>query len=322
VAFQKNAANTPVRWLATRDVTIRGAVAADGEFAPANLAEGVTAKGGPAGFDGGDGGLRFDRSSSFAGTPGSGPGGGAPGSQRRQDGADGIHNQTGGYGNDYLQPLVGGSGGGGGGSQEDRDGGNGGGGGGAILIASSRDIVVEGQVRANGGRREHSGASWGGRGSGGSVLIRADRVTGAGSFRAVGGDEGNDNGRIRIEAYDRNFTGSTRPGIIYSLPIAGQDFASPGTLLVTRIAGQNVQQPPSGSLASPDVLFTQAGPIEVTVTGQNIPNGTEIRLRVATRNGIILAGPELLNAGSVLFTVTVPEGTGTVQAFADYRTSN
>lgn len=322
VAFKRNAANTPVRWLATRDVTIRGTVAADGAYAFANLAEGVVALGGPGGFDGGDGATRFNRSSSFAGTPGSGPGGGNAGVERRQDGADGLHNQTGGYGNNFLQPLVGGSGGGGGGSSEDTDGGNGGGGGGAILIASSRDIFVTGQVRANGGNRQHSGASWGGRGSGGAILIRADRVSGGGAFRAVGGDEGNDNGRIRIEAYDRDLTGTTRPAIVYSMPIAGQDFAPAGTLTIARIAGQNVQQPPGGSLVSPDVVFTQAGSIEVTVTGQNIPNGTEVRLRVTTKDGVKTAGPEVLSGGSALFTLTVPAGTGTVQAFADYRSQN
>ncbi len=324
VAFKKNAANTPVRWLFTRDVTIRGAISVDGEFAPANLPPGVTAAGGPGGFNGGDGGVRFNRSSSFTGTPGSGPGGGTAGTDRRQDGGDGLHNQSGGYGNNFLQPLVGGSGGGGGGSTEDTDGGNGGGGGGAILIASSRDIIVSGQVRANGGSRQHSGVSWGGRGSGGSILVRADRVSGPGSFRAVGGDEGNDNGRIRIEAYDRNLTTANpaRPVIVYSMPVAGQDFSQVGTLTVTRIAGQNVVQPPGGSLVSPDVIFTQAGPIEVTITGQNIPSGTEIRLRVTTRTGVITAGPEFLNAGTAQFTLAVPDGTGTVQAFADYRTSN
>lgn len=319
VSFKKNAANTPVRWLANRDVTIRGTVSVDGEFAPANLPEGVTAKGGPGAFDGGDGGVRYNRSSSFAGTAGSGPGGGNPGSDRRQDGSDGLHNQLGGYGNNFLQPLVGGSGGGGGGSSEDTEGGNGGGGGGAILIATSRDLIISGLVRANGGSRQHSGVSWGGRGSGGSILIRADRVTGAGAFRAVGGDEGNDNGRIRIEAHERSFTGTTRPGIVYSLPLPNQDASLEGTLTVTRVAGQNVQQPPSGSQVTPDVIFTQAGRIEVTVTAQNIPNGTEVRLRVTTREGVRSAGPELLTGGSAVFALTVPAGAGTIQAFADYR---
>ena len=322
VAFKKNAANTPVRWLATRDVTIRGTVSVDGEYGAANLPPGVVAQGGPGGFNGGDGAVRFDRSSSYAGTPGSGPGGGAAATDRVQQGGDGLHNQPGGYGNNFLQPLIGGSGGGGGGSSENTDGGNGGGGGGAVLIASSRDIILTGLIRANGGNRQHSGVTYGGRGAGGSILIRADRFSGPGTFQAFGGDAGNDNGRIRIEAYDRNFTGATRPGIVYSLPIAGQDFSLQGTLTVSRIAGQNVQQPPGASLISPDVIFTQAGPIEVTVIGQNIPNGTEIRLRVTTSTGVLTAGPEFLNAGSALFTLSVPAGTGTVQAFADYRITN
>lgn len=322
VTFKKNAANTPVRWRFTRDVTIRGAVALDGGAGVNSLAEGVVAKGGPGGFDGGSGGIPFNRSSSFAGIPGQGPGGGAPGTLRRQDGGDGLHNQNGGYGNAFLQPLVGGSGGGGGGSTEDAKGGNGSGGGGAILIASSRDIIVSGGIRANGGPRQHSGVSWGGRGSGGGILLRADRISGAGALRAVGTDEGNDNGRIRLEAFDRNFSGSSRPGPVYSVPVSGPDYNQGGTLSITRIAGQNVQQPPGGSLVNPDVIFTQTGPVEITVNAVGIPDGTAVNLRVTTADGVVSAGPQFLASGACQFTLIVPAGTGSVQAFADYRVSN
>ncbi|HRI12620.1 MAG TPA: kelch repeat-containing protein, partial [Verrucomicrobiota bacterium] len=116
MTFKKNAANTPVRLLFTGDFTVRGAISVDGGYGAANLPEGVVARGGPGGFDGGRGGIPFNRSSSFAGVAGQGPGGGGAGVTRRQDGSDGLHNNDGGYGNNFLQPLTGGSGGGGGGS--------------------------------------------------------------------------------------------------------------------------------------------------------------------------------------------------------------
>lgn len=332
IAFRKNAANTPVRWLATGDVNIEGTLNVSGQRGDNSLPLGVVAQGGPGGFAGGRGAVRRDQSGSLVGAPGQGPGGGLPGTSRQtspnerdgQNGNFGDAGSPGAYGNVFIQPLVGGSGGGGGASDENTNGGNGGGGGGAIFIASSRDITVNGAIEANGGDIEWTGASYGGRGSGGAILLRADRISGTGRLDAFGGNTGHLNGRIRLEAFYRQLAGQTRPVSVNSAPIANTDFNTLGSLTVTRIAGNNVPPVPSGNTLTPDVIFTSAGPIAVTVQGAGIPVGTPVRLRVTTSEGVIAAGPVNLAADNtaVFSDVNVPAGIGTIQAFAEFQVSN
>ncbi len=322
VAFRKNAQNTPVRWLATEDVVINGAVDVSGEFGSNSLPPGVPAKGGPGGFDGGRGGISFNASASYVGQPGQGPGGGEPGTaqqtspQNLRDGKQGEY--AGVYGNAFLQPLVGGSGGGGGSSSDVWNGGNGGGGGGAIMIASSQDIILNGVIRANGGHIEWSNASYGGRGSGGAILLRADRVTGPGSLEAFGGQNNNPNGRIRVEAYVRSLTGGQNPVAVVGLPAASGELNQVGTLTIVSVDGVNVVQPPTGSPITPDVVFSDAGPVNVVVNGVGIPDSTPVNLRVTTANSVINAGPANLQNGTATITVTVPAGVGTLLATAQF----
>ncbi len=338
VSFRKNAGNTPVRWLATENIQVEGVIDVSGEFGDNGLAAGTVAEGGPGGFAGGRGAVRRDQSGSNVGSPGQGPGGGLPGTDpatnpvNLRDGRHGNYANSGAdeffgsaYGNVFIQPLVGGSGGGGGASSETSDGGNGGGGGGAILLASSKDVIINGAVLANGGDIQWSNASYGGRGSGGAVLIRGDRISGNGRVDAYGGTAGGafQNGRIRLEAYYRQLAGSTRPISVNSAPIANQDNNTLASLSVTQVAGQNVAQPPTGNTLTPDVVFTSAGPITVTVQGANIPDATPVRLRITTSESVIEAGPVNLSGNTAVFSgVVVPAGIGTVQAFAQFNLSN
>ena len=217
-----------------------------------------------------------------------------------------------------LDPFGGGSDGGGGASNDNTNGGNGGGGGGAILIASSRDITLNGVIRANGGNRQWSGASQGCRGSGGGILLRADRISGPGSVEAYGGDSNNPNGRIRVEAYARALTGSQNPIAVVGLPAANGELNQVGTLTITSVAGQNVVQPPTGNPQTPDVIFSQAGSIAVQITGKGIPDNTPVKLRINTGNSVIVAGPANMVGGAVTINATVPKGVGTLQATAEF----
>jgi hypothetical protein len=322
VRFKKNAANTPVRWLATGDVTIDGALDVNGDTGSNLLPPGVSASGGPGGYDGGRGGIAFISSASYVGVPGQGPGGGAPGTAQQtsptnlRDGIGG--NYTGSYGNVFLQPLLGGSGGGGGASSDTLNGGNGGGGGGAILISSSRDIMLNGLIRANGGNYEYSGASYGGRGSGGGILLRADRVTGPGSLQAYGGDSGVPNGRIRIEGYSRTLTGGRVPPEVVGLPAVNAEINQIGALTIVSVKGVTVASPPSGNLLTPDVVFSDTGPVTIVVSGSGIPNGTPVKLRITTAASVIEPPPQNLAGGTATFNVTVPKGVGTLQATATF----
>lgn len=322
VQFNKNAANSPVRWLASGDVTIDGTIDVSGEFGANELAPGIPAHGGPGGYDGGRGGIRFDASASFAGQPGQGPGGGAPGTAQQtnpvnlRDGNPGQYNGT--YGNTFLQPLLGGSGGGGGSSANTANGGNGGGGGGALLLASSRDIMLNGLIRANGGDVTWSGASYGGQGSGGAILLRADRITGPGSLQAFGGQPGNPNGRIRTEAYLVTLVGSQTPAATVDLPASNGELNQQGTLSIVSVKGVNVASPPTGNLLTPDVVFSDTGPVQIAVAANGIPDGTAVQLRITTQDSVVQPAPQNLASGTVTFSVTVPKGVGTLQATAQF----
>lgn len=322
VRFISNVGNTPVRWLASDNVVINGALDVGGELGANSLPPGVPAKGGPGGYAGGRGGIRFSASTSYVGQPGLGPAGGDPGTAPQtspvnlRDGEDGQF--IGEYGNAFLYPLDGGSGGGGGASSDTIDGGNGGGGGGAILISSSRDIQLNGAVRANGGFREWSGASYGGRGSGGSILLRADRVTGPGSLEAYGGQNNNPNGRIRVEAYVRTLTGGAIPVAVVGLPSANGELNQVGTLTIVSVDGANVVQPPSGNPLTPDVVFSDTGAVNIVVNATGIPDGTPVTVRITTSNSVITAGPANLAGGTATVSATVPAGIGTLLASADF----
>jgi hypothetical protein len=333
VFFTKNEANTPVRWLATDFVEIHGNVIVDGQDAFDNDQSGATAAGGPGGFDGGIGGVRFDVSGSYAGTPGQGPGGGAVPTDPDQDGNGGTYNGT--YGNRLIQPLIGGSGGSGATSADTSSGGNGGGGGGAILIASSRDVTINGGVYARGGDgwRQATGSwngEYGGGGSGGAIRIVADRINGNGTINANGGDSRSDGGvgRIRLEAYYRPIVPNASPTPSATAPTETSGEALDAMLWIANVAGQAVGNNPTGSLITPDVVFTEAGSVTISVDSENIPTGTPVELRITTSGETIeLPGDGQADVttaadGTASFTATVPAGVGTVQAFAEFTVGN
>jgi hypothetical protein len=90
------------------------------------------------------------------------------------------------------------------------------------------------------------------------------------------------------------------------------------SIRITNIAGQVVLSP-GGNTASPDVIFTQAGPITVNLATTNIPQGTTLAVRVAADGPAIAAQSTPTNAsGNASATLTVPAGFGTIQAYAEY----
>jgi len=346
VRFKKNAANTPACWLATGNVEINGIIDVSGENAwntvDPTLIKRMSPKGGPGGFDGGRGGVTFEESGKYSGMPGVGPGGGDPAIEGNQgntwvgkDGgftgsADSSGKTTSVYGNTYLQPLIGGSGGGGGKSwQTETDGSPGGGGGGAILIASSRDILLNGQILANGGDGALMGDFPSGAGSGGAIRLVADRVTGSGILSAKSGIGGLElhaskpktlpSGRIRIEAYERDLATSKKhsPTPFQAPPMEGSPIKSHGALRVASVSGQNIAHPSSGDVNSPDIVFDTAGTVKIVVAGENVPDGTQVRVRVTMWGQAIVSEPIALSGGEAVFEVDVPAGEGTIQAYSE-----
>ena len=320
VFFKKNFANTPVQWLASGSVTINGNIDISGTDgrSSSNVEPGNEAPGGPGGFDGGLGGRNFTVSGSYIGTAGGGPGGGKPGAKDKA-GDDAKFNGT--YGNSFLQPLIGGSGGGGGSARANDNGNNGGGGGGAMLIASSTDIVLNGIIDASKGRgfNRFDGSYHGGEGSGGGVRLVADRITGGGTIKV---DSGTSAGRLRMEAYYRPLSANSH-SVSASTGPPTENFVQLNNtaLTVATVDGVAVRVPAGGSTANPDVIFNKSGSTTITVTGNNIPNGTPVKLRVTGGTGLLElpatgAPAVLMNNNAATFTATVPAGIGTVQAFA------
>ena len=314
VTFKKNAANTPVIWLANGAVTIDGTLRLDGQAAVINNR--IPGEGGPGGYRGGWGAVRQKSAPfSYSGEAGLGPGGGKQGVNRLDGGGGGQYANA--YGNPYVDPLIGGSGGGGGAGHEET------GGGGAILIASSRDMTVNGSISARGGDRSEINGD-GGYGSGGAIVLVADRVLGTGTLDANAFvDRNNLRGVIRLEGFSRPLAVNASPQPIGTLPYADRSFENIPTLSVTSIDGHSVPALPFGLAEAPDVTFFDAGPVDIVVTGQNIPDGTEIKLRLSGGTEIVELpkGGELpvtLLNGSATFNATIPQGLGAVQATAEF----
>lgn len=349
VEFEPNAANTPVVWLASEDVIVEGHISLDGEdgFIDDESQVDTPARGGPGGYAGGLGGYYVaadgDNGPGFAGL---GPGGGGGTSLEAQsdewDGFHGQFNQT--YGSESSQALVGGSGGGGGRTVSYNEfsewgrGGNGGGGGGALLLASSGDIFLTGRITALGGEGGlaryqqndssflRTGSTRGGSGSGGAIRLVADRVLGNGildtrinvAFRHDHDDGPESRGRSRVEAYFHEVRTLGNAGTSFAFPRPTLLGADAPQLRIDRIAGQNVSVQPSSAPAAPEVVFSNDGPVTVEVVGQNLPDGTLVNLRVTSNSEIIEPASVALSGGSASFSVSVPAGVGTVQAFADW----
>jgi hypothetical protein len=130
-------------------------------------------------------------------------------------------------------------------------------------------------------------------------------------------------GRVRLEAYYRNFIGGITGQSAQSAPVAPPAQVANGILNVTSVAGNNVAQPPTGNINTPDVVFNAPGAVTITVTGSGIPDGTSVKLRI-TMTGATINLPAngnpavVLTGGTAQFTANVPAGVGTIQATAEY----
>lgn len=284
--------NCPVYWLASGAVQIDGVIDLNGETnfpvnAPADRRPSIPGAGG---FPGGVG----KWGSNFA-QPGNGPGaggaaeysGGAGGAGHTTIGGnnfEGIHGLP--YGNMYLEPLLGGSGGGGSSDLTPANY-NGGAGGGALLIASSVSLAVNGVIQANAGYTGNNGTAGG---SGGAIHLLAPVISGTGSVTATGcpgcsAGRGGANGRIRLDAFQQNFTGTANPTAVKGSPFSVYP-SPPPRVRVVDMAGLPVSEVPTGSFQTPDVTIDSSSTVTITVEAQNIPVGNRVQLFVYSENGL------------------------------------
>lgn len=294
VTFKKNEMNTPVYMLATGDVIISGTLHVSADNAIGLIA----GKGGPGGFDGGNGGIPARE-----GLAGGGPGGGKGGclncvftGRSASGGIGGLYN----YLNDELVNIIGGSGAGGGGSNSGWVGGGGGGGGGALLIASSSLVTLNGTINARGSNGADGtlynnaySTGGGGGGSGGAVRVIAPTITGTGVIYAIPGTAGcyrlcgsaGGNGKIRFEAYDFSFSKPTNPTYLRGYPEPVFHLMSPSMRIVS-IGGSDVAADAKGRYTSPDIILpkTVSNPVTVVINANNVPSGSSVNIVVISES--------------------------------------
>jgi hypothetical protein len=310
----------PVYWLASGPVQIDGSIDLSGQgghSAMAGLAGRSPSSPGPGGYPGGVGGLNLQDQLILA-KAGHGPGGGS----RGMPGRDALY-ATGddSYGNIFLVPLLGGSGGGGG-DGGGIGGGGGGAGGGALLVASSEVIAIDGNIRANGGAGGKGsplggslGSTFGGDGSGGAIHLKAPIVNGTGvltALRGAGTLQGG-SGRIRVEAFEHQFTGTSKPSASLASPSPVFLSTNAPSVRVVSVSGVPVPANPTGEFTPADVSINAGAASTVEIEAHNIPLGTVVQIHVFSENqkdtvwnSEPLAGT--LASSSATVTVTFPHG--------------
>lgn len=313
-----------VIWLASGAVTISGIIDLNGDSGslPGDASSARhLAEPGPGGFDGG---LAGDVSGAIPPTSGAGPGGGLCCVQL--GGGGGGHAFAGGgsasgggkaYDNAALVPLRGGSGGGGAFGNGLVSGGGGGAGGGALRIFSSASVVINGTIAANGGVGGFSTQSpfgnSGGGGSAGGIHLIAPSISGSGTLSAQGGVAPQTNsgsvGRIRLEAFQQNFTGTSNPiasqGTPYAVPLP----TNVPSLRIVTVNGIAVPLNPTGASNLADISINTASPIPLTLEARNIPVGTIVKINVISD----AAGDSVVNSSPLGGTLTLSTATATVQ---------
>ena len=196
-------------------------------------------------------------------------------------------------------PLIGGSGGGGVASSGGFRGScqptpniyaSGGEGGGAIAIISSSSITISGAITANGGNSggcDHSS----GAGSGGAIRLAAQTIAGAGVLSVVAGGGQNGGsplatpGRLRLEAFQQQFTGTVQPNLeLVSMSTPFSAFVPTASVRVTRVSGIVLPPNPRASFNATDVTINQTGAVTLDIEAKGIPVGTIVNLEVYSEN--------------------------------------
>lgn len=318
----------PVVWLASGSVTIDGNLDLSGATGHAYVGTGAPAVPSKAGAGGYPGGIGETTSQTWStgqgpGAPkGSGAGAGhvVPGQGASVANLNGIA-----YGNDFLLPLVGGSGGSGGTNPggAGNSGSGGGAGGGALLIASSVSIRISGSISADGGSAGQStvASGSGGGGSGGAIRLIAPLIMSTGvsaNITALGGPPFGgagfgSRGRIRLEAFQQQFTNRIDPPPTLSSPSPVFPPASAPAVRIVSIGGVTVPANPTASFIAPDVTLDNAATVTIQLAGSKVPVGTVVHLTLTPETGAIvnvdstpLAGT--FDSSTATASVTIPHG--------------
>ena len=182
-----------------------------------------------------------------------------------------------------------------------------------MLIASSTRITLDGTISAvggNGGPELVALGRGGGGGGGGAIRLAAPDLEGSGSLQ-VGGGTGIHNGghggpgRVRLEAFQHNFAGSTDPETRLATPGPVLPPPSSPRVRVVSINGATVPTTPLGNMASADLTIDTSSAATIQIEAENIPLGTLISLTMLSESR------EKIEAQSTPLTGTFENSTAT-----------
>jgi hypothetical protein len=129
----------------------------------------------------------------------------------------------------------------------------------------------------------------GGGSSGGAIRLAAPSVSGIGVLSASGGNSPvsahGSPGRIRLEAFQQNFTGTTNPTRVLASPFALFLPTNQPSVRVVSIDGVPVPPNPTGSFTMPDVAVNKSTAVTANIEAHNIPRGTVVKLHLFSENG-------------------------------------
>jgi hypothetical protein len=254
-----------------------------------------------------------------------------------------------------------GGGGGRGGLNYGGSGGGGGGGALLLAVSGTLNITgsINADGGASGFAGGTNGGENGGGGSGGAVRLVATSIAGAGGIRAIGGcistygvagysansqqkpvyynatqysniyeqnfygcnSAGASEGRIRIEAENLTYTGTTYPA--YTADTPGPVFLSNvPSLRIATIAGSAV---PTNPIGNADLTFPAniTNPVTVDLATTNVPTGNTILVKVIPAYGNVqeVLSPAIAGSaasGTASVQVNLPQGPSTLQAVTTY----
>jgi hypothetical protein len=120
-------------------------------------------------------------------------------------------------------------------------------------------------------------------------------------------------GRLRLEAFQNDFTGSFIPKPTFGTPVVVSLPSNWPLVRVVNVAGVSLPNVPGGEFGPPDVTINSSSAVTLTVEARNVPPGSIVNLYIYSENGedqIIdstpLAGTLQLSTATI--SATVPYG--------------
>jgi hypothetical protein len=181
-------------------------------------------------------------------------------------------------------------------------------------------------------------SSNGSYGSGGAIRIAADAIGGGGNLYARG-DNSNNDGRIRLEAYTNTLSGSATdpvasraqaPGPLLSPLQARVAITAVNGELLSRESGEPLATLPQGGYGLVDVILSGPGAVDLDLFTSGVPANTEVAVSLkASPNGRSELVSALIDpgncdtAGDCTIAVTVPDvlaGRYVIEARATFQT--